>query len=427
MLLRRVDPLGLVQAERRIGGRARCRYVRAGTRSPCCPPAGSAISRVRAREVSKGTASFHQLREYVPGDDMRHIHWRTSARTGTLVVKQLVDTTRPEVVVVVDNRRAAVSPDDFEEVVEIAASILQAAENDGFPALLIFADGTNEPGSDGVPIPFIDRLTAVTLSDVDSLLEVAEAIHARGRSLVFVTGELRSADITLVNRLAHGFSPAYPGVGRRCPASAVHRSAGHDRDRNRVGRRVPRSLELGEVIEQFVSPALGWARRLLAPAVLVALTGAMFGRAFDRVDLVIAIVVSIVLGGCVGWLASMRQHLMRGAASVVVPVAALCVAGVAGVSAGGRSVVRPRLRCERGQDLPARRPAGSGPRIAVDRGFRRPVPHDGGHDVGIGPQAHARNHRPADPGGRRHRTARRARWAPHGGSRSPSPPCAAPC
>src|SRR6478735_9196085 len=61
----------------------------------------------------------------------------------------------------------------------------------------------------------------------------------------------------------------------------------------------------------------------------------MFGRAFDRVDLVIAIVVSIVLGGCVGWLASMRQHLMRGAASVVVPVAALCVAGVAGVSLVG--------------------------------------------------------------------------------------------
>jgi hypothetical protein len=41
------------------------------------------------------------------------------------------------------------------------------------------------------------------------LSELAEAIHARGRSLVFITGELRAEDITVVNRVAHGFSPAY--------------------------------------------------------------------------------------------------------------------------------------------------------------------------------------------------------------------------
>ena len=85
------------------------------------------------REVSKGTASFHQLREYVPGDDMRHIHWRTSARTGTLMVKQLVDTTRPEIVVIVDNRLSAVDADDFEEVVEVAASILAGGRGRGLP------------------------------------------------------------------------------------------------------------------------------------------------------------------------------------------------------------------------------------------------------------------------------------------------------
>ena len=209
MLLRRVDPFGLVQAERRIGGT--CTVSVRPRRHPLSMLPSGRFRDLEGptREVSKGTASFHQLREYVPGDDMRHIHWRSSARTGTLVVKQLVDTTRPEVVVVVDNRRAVVSADDFEEVVEVAASILQAAENDGFPALLIFADGANEPGSDGVPIPFIDRLTSVTRSDTDSLMEVAEAIRARGRSLVFITGELGAGDITLVNRVAQGFSPAY--------------------------------------------------------------------------------------------------------------------------------------------------------------------------------------------------------------------------
>ncbi len=167
--------------------------------------------------MSQGSASFHQLREYVPGDDLRHIHWRTSARTGTLVVKQLVDTTKPEIVVIVDNRRVAVSEQDFEEIVEIAASLLHAADQDGFPSQLVFADGDNETSVDGVAISHLDRLTDVQLSADDSLLELAEALRARGRSLVYLTGDLGAGDLTLVARIARGFAPAYlvSVVGRR--------------------------------------------------------------------------------------------------------------------------------------------------------------------------------------------------------------------
>jgi uncharacterized protein (DUF58 family) len=159
--------------------------------------------------VSEGTASFHQLREYVPGDDLRHIHWKTSARTGTLVVKQLVDTTKPEIVVIVDNRRSAVGEADFEEVVEIAASLLHAADQDGFPSQLLFADGSDTTGGDGVEVSHLDRLTDATRTDADSLLELADALKARGRSLVFLTGELGAVDLTLVARIARDFSPAY--------------------------------------------------------------------------------------------------------------------------------------------------------------------------------------------------------------------------
>ena len=209
MLLRRMDPFGLVVAERKLSSsvsvavRPRRHHLR------MLPTGRQRDLEGPTREVSEGSASFHQLREYVPGDDLRHIHWKTSARTGTLVVKQLVDTTKPEVVVIVDNRRASVGERDFEEIVEIAASVIHAAEQDGFPAQLLFADGSDDSGDAGVTLAPLDRLTDVRLADQDSLVQLAEALRARGRSLVFVTGELSAGDLTLVARIARGFSPAY--------------------------------------------------------------------------------------------------------------------------------------------------------------------------------------------------------------------------
>jgi uncharacterized protein (DUF58 family) len=69
---------------------------------------------------------FHSLREYVVGDDMRHIAWRVSARLGSLVVRELEQETSRYIVFVLDT-----SPypdlDDyaerFEEAVELVASL----------------------------------------------------------------------------------------------------------------------------------------------------------------------------------------------------------------------------------------------------------------------------------------------------------------
>jgi len=52
--------------------------------------------------------SFHALREYVPGDDRRYIHWKSTARSGTLQVREFLQTQRSLVAVVL-----AGSPDDF--------------------------------------------------------------------------------------------------------------------------------------------------------------------------------------------------------------------------------------------------------------------------------------------------------------------------
>lgn len=84
-----------------------------------------------------GSNQFHTLREYVIGDELRQIHWRSSARVGKLMVKQLVDNPLPRALVLLDNDiRSYVKPEDFEEAVDAAASIGTAIVQAGLPVAL---------------------------------------------------------------------------------------------------------------------------------------------------------------------------------------------------------------------------------------------------------------------------------------------------
>ena len=75
-------------------------------------------------ELSPSDLAFHSLREYVPGDDRRHVHWKTSARSGRLMVQQFVDTRRSHVVVLLDDANLSYADrDHFELAVSVAGSI----------------------------------------------------------------------------------------------------------------------------------------------------------------------------------------------------------------------------------------------------------------------------------------------------------------
>jgi uncharacterized protein (DUF58 family) len=209
LVVRRSDPFGLVTADRRFTSTCTVSVRPRHYALRMLPSGRQRDLEGPTRERSEGTASFHQLREYAPGDDLRRIHWRSTARTGQLLVKEMIDTTRPELLVVLDNRTSAISADDFEHAVDIAASIVRAAENEDFPTTLMFADGAGDIDLDGQPIPAVDRLTSVRLGDADSLAQLADVIVSRGRSLVFVTGEPSGTDLMTLAKLAVGFSPAY--------------------------------------------------------------------------------------------------------------------------------------------------------------------------------------------------------------------------
>ena len=93
---------------------------------------GGAQTEAEEAEERAGSETFHSLREYVPGDPQKLIHWKSTARTGKLMVRRMVDTTVPWLLVILDvNARAYDRPgamfadfdtNAFEEAVEEAAS-----------------------------------------------------------------------------------------------------------------------------------------------------------------------------------------------------------------------------------------------------------------------------------------------------------------
>jgi uncharacterized protein (DUF58 family) len=85
------------------------------------------------RGAMDSVASFHSLREYVLGDDYRLIHWMSTARYGTPVVRHSVVPDQPAHVVVLDAGELGYrySARTFDEAVRAAASTCVAALGGG--------------------------------------------------------------------------------------------------------------------------------------------------------------------------------------------------------------------------------------------------------------------------------------------------------
>ena len=102
------------------------------------PLAPSAAGLVRDLEgeitktITNNDISFHALRAYEPGDDRRNVHWRTSARTGQLMVRQFEETRRSQLVVLHSaNRDSYASDEEFELAVSVTASLGAQVLRDG--------------------------------------------------------------------------------------------------------------------------------------------------------------------------------------------------------------------------------------------------------------------------------------------------------
>jgi uncharacterized protein (DUF58 family) len=84
---------------------------------------------------------LHSVREYEEGESLRKVHWRSTARRGQLMVKELEDSPRDEVAVVLDADPAAVVGESFDVQVRAAGSILRSHASHGRRAVLAINAG----------------------------------------------------------------------------------------------------------------------------------------------------------------------------------------------------------------------------------------------------------------------------------------------
>lgn len=156
----------------------------------------------------RGSTTFHAIRQYVPGDDRRHIHWKVSASKGELMVRQFVDTSEPSLVLVLDlgaDRYA--DPDHFEGAVEIVASLAETASNVRFPVRVVTTDGDEWAAQHDQPNVLLDRLAGVEPSETGSLDKVAHQLLAgsRGPTLMLIGGRFDPGDLGAVESLRSQF------------------------------------------------------------------------------------------------------------------------------------------------------------------------------------------------------------------------------
>lgn len=227
--LSRRDPLGLLRRE--VTWRDKHR-VHVHPQTVFLPPGSAGLVRdldgAASRRLTDSDLSFHAVRDYVHGDAMRHVHWRSTAKTGALMVRQYEESQTARSAILFDaNRAEYVSDEEFELGVSVAASLALQAVREGRERFVAsqWAPGRMRPSIDG--LEELPSQTPTQVLDAWAELETAEEARSiewlsRGLAesrrplsvVMIVTGSV--PDPTRLRRAAVSFTADVTVIVIRC-------------------------------------------------------------------------------------------------------------------------------------------------------------------------------------------------------------------
>ncbi len=216
LTIRMVDPFGLAKLTSR-GATAQSFLVQPATEALVLPrDAGerrsAATSALRQLTGAQGE-DFYALREYVQGDDLRKVHWPSTARRGKVMIRQEETPWHTRATILIDDRAGAhadtADSSSFERTVEATASVVHLYHDSRYAFRLA---GAHEPGFGSArgTAHFercLDLLATIRTRRYggDSMLfaRLAE-LEARGaaeETLVLIAGSLDAQAATAIGRL----------------------------------------------------------------------------------------------------------------------------------------------------------------------------------------------------------------------------------
>ena len=228
--LPRADPFGLCRTVQRLGTP---QEIEVHPRQLALNPLPTGLSRNLEGPSSdaspQGTITFHRLREYTLGDDLRNVHWASTAHTGKLMVRHYVDTAQPYTVVLLDLSPEVYSEETFEEAVDVAASVVTSMSTGKAPVQLRATNGDRVGGpGQREPSALVEYLTRVSPNASGSLTSQLLLLRRDrgGTALVVVTGRVDAGALPTVASLRRRFdrvvvvavtaermpAPAHPGL-----------------------------------------------------------------------------------------------------------------------------------------------------------------------------------------------------------------------
>jgi uncharacterized protein (DUF58 family) len=148
-----------------------------------------AMQASRPEHARRGGEDFYTLREYQRGDDLRRVHWPSSAKTDELMIRQLETPWQSRALVLLDVRSSSFeSQEAFEKAVSGAATIVTHLVGAGFDADLWAGDA--EPIDASRYASAMERLALVQPDPSIDIEAVAGRIRQKGGggALVLVTG-----------------------------------------------------------------------------------------------------------------------------------------------------------------------------------------------------------------------------------------------
>ena len=138
------DPFGLLRFTRRFRERTGVTVYPEVFELASFPLRGSSREMGARGSFARQGDEFSGLREYRRGDDSRHIHWKSVARTGELVVKEFTQEAPRRYAVILDLYRPGIGSPEASEAVEdavsAAGSVLLRLAREGLPYRLLCSD-----------------------------------------------------------------------------------------------------------------------------------------------------------------------------------------------------------------------------------------------------------------------------------------------